>query len=179
MEPSKVVCIAAVLFLVAFAFYKCPAKESFKVIPAPSQLISSNEYDPIVGLSGSTQRSGNRVRFADMVEPTPSGAPLKETLLQQMSNPSEYLPNSMAGAVDDRAFDTHAVVRLTKTRLSNTPNEIFNLGGAEIEPVQSIHKFTDHTRKEVNLLTFGGVWNETPHPRPTDQWVVGSAEAWR
>jgi hypothetical protein len=162
MERSKIVCLIAIGLIVLLAFYRCPKKESFKMmypggqmVNTAAQFVPNNMYTPVAGLNGSGLRSGNPVAFADMVvSPTPTQV-AKDNIVNQMSDPRDYLPVGMSNVYNEDAWNAQrATVRLQKSRWSQPTDALFNLGGGEIEPVNSIHKLTDHTVREINNIKF-------------------------
>ena len=161
MDPAKVVCVAAIILILVVVFYKCPKKMPFKmngqqIFPSAPNMIANAEYNPVAGLNGSQIRPGNSIEFADMIiSPTGVPQPAKDRVINEMGSPDDYLPKGMTNVYVEDAFNSNrATVRLQKSRLSNTPAELFNLGAGESIPVQSVHKFTDHTVQEINPIKF-------------------------
>ena len=193
MDPAKLICVAAILLIIVVVFYKCPSKAGFKVngqqifASAPT-MIPNNVYNPVAGLNGSQIRPGDPIAFADMVV-SPTGIPVsaKDRVVNEMGSPDDYLPTGMANVYVEDAFNSHrATVRLQKSRLSNTPAELFNLGAGEALPIQSVHKFTDHTIQEINPIKFDvGAQCVTEANRPKvsaalldNSMLPGFSEAW-
>jgi len=190
MDTSKLIVVVAIILIIFIALYKCPSKEGFKIgtpqmIDSAVQFIPNNQYNPVAGINGSTLRTGNPVSFADMVvSPTPTQT-TKDRIVDQMSDPRDYLPAGMSNVYNEDAWNSQrATVRLQNSRLSNTASEIFNIGGGEIEPFQSAHKITDHTVREINSLRFNMGTPATPsqamalNPPVDTTMLVGFPSSW-
>lgn len=162
MDISKAICLLAIIIILVVAFYKCPKKEGFKMMAPGGPMVNTaptfipnTQYNPVAGLSGGALREGNPVPFADMViSPQPSRS-TKENFVNQMTDPRDYLPTGMSNVYNEDAWNSQrATVRLQKSRWSNPTEALFNLAGGEVEPVNSVHRITDHTVREINNIKF-------------------------
>lgn len=181
MNPSQVICIAAVLLICVLVFYKCPRKESFHM---PSDMIEAKnvplpaERSPLISsLSEGYFRGGEG--FADFVASPGLPAQPVDNVAGKYYSPQEMMPvgtMDSAGVNDDGSIPNQNVnlpfVNLAKSKYTDC-TLVFNVGIDEgvSGPINSIHQFKDPHYLNYSLISGTEYDRKDPHLI----WVKGDS----